>query len=157
MGWRRPSSSEIAAAYLEEGHRAYLEGGEPAYAVTVERALGLSPLDGATVCRDLETRGLITMDPFENALGAYRLTLRGQAIAEKMPALTHVIDDFTSAVNRSTASADDKHHATLIVREEFYKVAISKSVDAAIENRTTIWETLRSLYSSLPSDWRLPS
>jgi len=154
MAWRRPSSWEIAAAYIEEGYRAYLEGSDPAFAVEVERTLGLPTLDAVDWCQQLVSQGLITMEPFTNALGAYRLAPRGLAVAERLPDLMRVVEDFTAAVHRSNAPADEKRRATFSVKEEIYKVAISKTAQAAIDNKAAIWETLRALYNSLPLDWR---
>jgi hypothetical protein len=155
MAWRRPSSWEIVVAYIEEGHRAYLEGPDPAHAVTVERQLGLSSLDGLNWCRDLEPRELIRMEPFVNALGAYRLAPRGQILAERLPDFSRVVDALTGAVSRSNATTEEKQRAVFNVREETYKAVFTKGIEAVLENAPeAIWTAVRAIFPSLPPDWR---
>jgi hypothetical protein len=149
----RPSYWDIVVAYLEEGYRAW-QAREEASADTVEARLGLSGFEGIRFRQELESQGLIEG---VRVLGrtAYNLAPRGLAFVERMPDVQRLLAMQTAVINSSSSGTDEKRQAAFSLRDEIYKTALSKGADAVIQNAGAIWNTVRTLYSNLPEQWRV--
>jgi predicted transcriptional regulator len=152
-GSGRPSYWDIAVAYLEEGYRAW-HARDEASADTVESRLGLSWQEGLRFRDELAGQGLI--EPVRN-LGrtVYNLAPRGLAFVERMPDVQRLLAMQTMAINSSSSGPDEKRQATFSLRDEVYKTALSKGADAVIQNAGAIWNTVRTVYSNLPEQWKV--
>jgi hypothetical protein len=85
----------------------------------------------------------------------YNLAPRGLAFVERMPDVQRLLAIQTAAINSSSSGPDEKRQATFSLRDEVYKIVLSKGVDAVIQNAGAMWNTLRTVYSNLPEQWRV--
>jgi len=146
---RRPSYWEIVAAYLEEGYRAW-QAREGASAKVVEEGLGLSPSEGVAWHRELESLGLITMDPVF-AANEYRLAPHGLEVAERLPDIERLIARQWAVIDASTGPPAEKEQAKFNLKTELLKVGVQKGADIAIAHVPSALEQLHALFSWVKS------
>ncbi|MBI4635820.1 MAG: hypothetical protein HY727_05670 [Candidatus Rokubacteria bacterium] len=153
MNAERPGYWDIVIAYIREGHRAW-KAGDVGYGVEVERALGLSDMEGHRFIQYLEGLGLVEYEQATNALGAFHLLPKGLAFAERMPDIEDLLAEQTKAIRVGQAGEAEKRQAGFSLRDEMLKTAVNKGADVAIQNASSIWTFMRTVYSWLPQDWR---
>src|SRR5713101_6508648 len=90
MEQSRPSYSEIAIAYLEEGYRAWQKR-SGASAAAVAEQLGLSVVEDLDFRHELAALGLIAPALTHDDPGDYRLIPRGIALMDGSPTLDSLL------------------------------------------------------------------